>query len=106
MRIKKTSQTTPIQAEVVNAYSTSEENSYSCNYMNRKIAMATLSNVISVGNQGVVGFDTFDSTTELLTWDSTNKGIVIGAGISKILVSANLHIRYSSSNFVLLPIKV
>lgn len=34
MRIKKTSQTTPVQAEVVNTYSDSENNAYSCDYMN------------------------------------------------------------------------
>jgi len=35
MRIKKTSQTTPVQAEVVNTYSTSTENAYSCDYTNK-----------------------------------------------------------------------
>lgn len=34
MRIKKTSQTTPVQAEVVNIYSESTENAYSCDYVN------------------------------------------------------------------------
>ena len=34
MRIKKTSQTTPVQAEVVNIYSESQENTYSCDYIN------------------------------------------------------------------------
>lgn len=34
MRIKKTSATTPIQAQVVNTYNESQTNSYSCNYIN------------------------------------------------------------------------
>lgn len=34
MRIKKTSQTTPVQAEIVNAYSTSTEDGYSASYIN------------------------------------------------------------------------
>lgn len=34
MRIKKVSQTTPIQAQVVDGYSTSEIDSYSANYVN------------------------------------------------------------------------
>jgi hypothetical protein len=38
MRIKKTSQTTPVQAEVVNDYSTSQENAYSCDYVNNKLS--------------------------------------------------------------------
>lgn len=37
MRIKKTSQTTPVQAEVVNDYSTSQENAYSCDYVNKAL---------------------------------------------------------------------
>lgn len=102
MRIKKTSGTTPIQAQVLNAESVSEVDTYSCNYINniRKIATASLDTITSVANSEVINFDTFDSTTTALTWDSTNKGIAIGAGIHKILVSANLHIRYSSGNSV------
>ncbi len=34
MRIRKVSQTTPTQAQVVDGYSTSEVDSYSCNYVN------------------------------------------------------------------------
>lgn len=36
MRIKKVSQTTSTQAQVVDGYSTSTTDSYSCNYINRK----------------------------------------------------------------------
>jgi hypothetical protein len=35
MRIKKTSQTTSTQAQVVDGYSTSTTDSYSCNYVNK-----------------------------------------------------------------------
>ena len=41
MRIKKTSQTTPVQAEVVNDYSTSQENAYSCDYVNGALTYST-----------------------------------------------------------------
>ena len=41
MRIKKTSQTTPVQAEVVNDYSTSQENAYSCDYVNDSNSYST-----------------------------------------------------------------
>ena len=34
MRIKKTSQTTILPAQVVNTYDTSQENAYSCDYIN------------------------------------------------------------------------
>lgn len=37
MRIKKTSQTTPVEAEVVNTYSSSTNDVYSCDYSNKKI---------------------------------------------------------------------
>ncbi len=38
MRIKKTSETTPIQAQVVNVDSNSTEDSYSCDYVNNNFA--------------------------------------------------------------------
>lgn len=37
MRIKKVSQTTSTQAQVVDGYSTSTTDSYSCNYVNTKV---------------------------------------------------------------------
>ena len=37
MRIKKTSQTTPIQAQVVNVNSNSTTDSYSCDYVNNNV---------------------------------------------------------------------
>lgn len=40
--LRKTSQTTPIQAEVVNTYSTSQENAYSCDYINKIIKTTTV----------------------------------------------------------------
>ena len=102
MRIKKTSATAPVQAQVLNANSGSEIDTYSCNYINniRKIATATISAFQTLSDQSIIDFGTFNTTTSLLTWDSTNKGIVIGTGISKVLISGNVHIRYTSSNSV------
>ena len=102
MRIKKTSATAPIQAQVLNTNSGSEIDTYSCNYINniRKIAMASLSTTPTVANGAVIPYDTYDTTTQSLSWDDINKGIVIGAGINKVLVSANLHIRYTATNSV------
>jgi hypothetical protein len=37
MRIKKTSQTTPTQAQNVNVYSESTENGYACDYINNNV---------------------------------------------------------------------
>ena len=37
MKIKKVSQTTSTQAQVVDGYSTSSRDSYSCNYINNKV---------------------------------------------------------------------
>lgn len=36
MRIKKISQTTPVQAQIVDGYDESTENGYSCNYINNQ----------------------------------------------------------------------
>ena len=40
MRIKKTSATTPVQAQVINTYSDSQSNSYSCDYVNNNFVMS------------------------------------------------------------------
>jgi hypothetical protein len=37
MRIKKTSQTTPTASQIVNTYSNSQTDAYSCNYVNNEI---------------------------------------------------------------------
>ena len=37
MRIKKTSQTTPTASQIVNTYSTSQTDAYSCNYVNNEV---------------------------------------------------------------------
>jgi hypothetical protein len=47
MRIKKTSQTTPIQAQVIDGYSTSTTDSYSCNYANTIISSGGVLNSYS-----------------------------------------------------------
>lgn len=39
MRIKKTSQTTPVQAQVINTYSSSQTDTYSCDYANDNFQM-------------------------------------------------------------------
>ena len=87
---------------VYNELSSSTVDTYSCDYVNniRKIATASVSSSITIANQEIIDFDTLNTTTNELTYDSTEKGIVIGEGISKVLVSANLCIRYTSNNNV------
>lgn len=46
MRIKKVSQTTPIQAQVVDGYSTSTTDSYSANYVNKSNNYSTTETII------------------------------------------------------------
>lgn len=50
MRIKKTSQTTPIQAQVVNVESNSTTDSYSCDYVNNNVGKEVYST-----NEQVIG---------------------------------------------------
>ena len=42
MRIKKTSETTPTMASIVDGYSTSTQDGYSCNYINGLIKHTTI----------------------------------------------------------------
>lgn len=53
MRIKKTTETTPVQAEIVNEYSTSTEDGYSANYVNGLITTQT--ETINVGTFTALG---------------------------------------------------
>ena len=56
MRIKKTSETTPTTAEIVNANSNSTTDTYSCDYINKAIAKmlyTELEYIQSDGNQKI-----------------------------------------------------
>lgn len=72
-------------------YEESDTNVYNCNYINKitkKVATArldvSLNNVVS---PQIIAMDNIVSNTTLLTLE--NGGIKIGAGVSKVLVSAN-----------------
>ena len=100
MRIKKVSQTTPAQAQIVDGYSESTTDGYSCNYVNNlnKRHIITVSKSVyqsSVADQSQVTFDQAISTGTKLTL--LNNNIVIGAGVSKILASCVLSSRYNST---------
>ena len=84
----------------VNSYSTSTTDSYSANYVNslveRQIATANFTNDKTSLPGGVLTFDTLKSSSSNLTL--SNGGIRIGAGISKVLVSANVFFQWTSAN--------
>ena len=84
----------------VNNYSTSTTDSYSANYVNnlveRQIATANFTNDKTSLPGGVLTFDTLKSSSSNLTLSSG--GIRIGAGISKVLVSANVFFQWTSAN--------
>lgn len=77
MRIKKTSQTTTMSAQVVNTYSESTEDTYSCDYENKKFKdkidmttpMGSSRKIVGIGldyhnNQWMLRVDvTVDGTT-------------------------------------------
>nr|DAE35572.1 MAG TPA: hypothetical protein [Caudoviricetes sp.] len=76
---------------------TSDNDAYSCNYVNniinnvssRKVATAFLTtNLTNIESSIKIPFQGIESNTNALTL-SSDGGIKIGAGISKILVSAN-----------------
>lgn len=93
MRIKKTSQTTTLPAQVVNTYNDSTEDAYSCDYVNKTIEP----NIITVNipdinpisftayeNQNITsGYSLNSSVGSKLT---LNNGVVIGTGVSKVKI--------------------
>ena len=100
IRIKKTSQTTPTSAQIVNAYSTSVSDSYSCNYLNNNILMCGLSQGFTYSGDvtdNIIPIDTILANTgSNLTLDITNHKIKIGDNIKYILVSCGSEL-YSAS---------
>ena len=79
MRIKKTSQTTPVQAEVVNIYSDSENNAYSANYLNNNQANAKIlwtnpnpGSVISSDTAITLSSDDYDYILWVIRVSTTN----------------------------------
>ena len=99
MRIKKTSQTTTTQAQVVDGYSTSTIDSYSCNYANNIIKKNIMTIYIiqntDVSDGSTIPFTNSKSVGSKLTFESN--GIRIGTGISKIKINITVGIRYSAS---------
>ena len=95
MRIKKTFQTTVPTGKVLNSYTESNVDTYSCNYVNQigktaKINLNSSGQNFPQNTDVTVDFDTIEyNQISNLTLDD-NK-IVIGAGIHTILLSA----RYS-----------
>lgn len=95
MRIKKVSQTTPTQAQVVDGYSTSTTDTYSCNYLNKNILTATLSTYQATSQAfNKVNLDSKVSVGDKLTL--IDNGIKIGAGITKVKVSAGVGLAWNS----------
>lgn len=79
------------KTNVKGSYEESDTNVYNCNYINKitkKVATARLDvNLNDVTSSRIVAMDNIVSNTTLLTLE--NGGIKIGAGVSKVLVSAN-----------------
>lgn len=95
MRIKKVSQTTPSSAQVVDGYSTSSSDSYSCNYVNKSMATFSYSDASNISAGSTVPIDTTDVSVGGKFTLNSNK-IVIGAGVTKVKVSAQ--VWYSSGS--------
>lgn len=97
--IIKAYQSAGIVATVVdNLNSTSTTDALSANQgrmLKRKVATAVLATETTM-NDGVIPLDSISSTTSLLTL--SNNGIRIGAGISKILISANAFFNVQGDN--------
>ena len=100
MRIKKVSQTTPVQAQIVDGYSESTTDGYSCNYVNEEIKRNVITcKLASNGNYNLNTIIPLNDVTiigDKLTY--SNSKIKVGAGVNKVLVSAQMYINYSATN--------
>lgn len=91
MRIKKTSQTTPVQAEIVNAYSTSTEDGYSASYINGLFVYSYNERVIGTTEDGKPLYERVYKTTMP---DSTS--VSIPTGLTSECFIENYYGTYSS----------
>ena len=94
MRIKKVSQTTPVQAQIVDGYSTSTTDGYSANYINQKTniisAYRTEDYYITTSNTyEKIPLQSYDSVGNKLTLNSSGE-IVVGAGVTAVKTSAKI----------------
>lgn len=64
----------------------------------KNIISVYLSANTDVSNNGKVPFDLSTSVGSKLTFDSTNKEIIIGDGVTKVKVDLTLGVRYSATN--------
>jgi sporulation protein YlmC with PRC-barrel domain len=62
----------------------------------KNIITARLSSTTTIGNINIIPFDTVSSVGDKLTYNSTSNSIIIGSGITKVLVNANLQLQGSS----------
>ena len=111
MRIKKTSQSTPIAAQVVNTYNTSETNTYSCSYFNSHAGSGTsdivvLEGAVRISTGGVVNYPTGftkDNTIILsFLWGGERDGAIFygelaSNPITLSLTTEGISITFSSS---------
>lgn len=102
--IIKVTKTTPVQAEVVNAYSTSQEDTYSANYVNSQFDV--ISRTINLG-QFNAGYDKYDQTTTVsipsgyeaigIVGFSLSGGYFTWVNISRLYISGTT-VYWSASN--------
>ena len=93
MRIKKVSQTTPVQAQIVDGYSTSTTDGYSANYINQKtnIITAIRTTDFTITQSDAYVDIPFDDSVVIGTKLSLSNGkVVIGSGVSKVKISSKI----------------
>ena len=109
MRIRKVSQTTPIQAQVVDGYSTSQVDSYSANYVNNtfetkgKIIWTNSSPTSNFNAQTITLDESLDDYDmyEILVLQTTTNSRIMSTG--RIPVGHGTIISYNTSSYLYRP---
>lgn len=103
MRIKKVAPTTSIQAQVVNTYSNSDSDTYSCDYINNSDSYST--NEIKTNKRWIDGKPIYRKIFNNVSI-SAGTGRYITSGISNIenMIKLEGILRYSGNNqFITIP---
>lgn len=87
-KIKKIAQSIGVLGKVLNAKSNSKENTYSCDYLNQNYITAGLSSDFSSSTRGAQKLNLVKFISNGSKFTIENGGVKIGAGISRIKVSA------------------
>lgn len=102
MRIKKTSQTTTMSAQVVNTYSDSTQDTYSCDYINNSDSYST--SEVKTNGRWIDGKPIYRKVISNITTPSTTNSWVSIGSVSNVSALINMYGFVTASDGRKMPI--